>query len=313
MAPVVELWGDLFIMPTALAHAVSVDLHMDAGIAVGFKEYFGRVDELLQQKKKVGEVAYLKHNSHYIFYLITKQYYYDKSISLDSVLSCLVHLSALCGSLGIQEISMLWVGCGLDLLKYEDVLPLIHAAFFDCSVKVNIVTPPPTFNGMAVLGDSQGLRLLLNRGTLPAGFKTRPFPKHAGFSVSGLTADELLRTLDEIPNNSLGDARVFIGTNDLLALAAMESGQHKSLRKMRQTLSILRTVLSKKCKSHARAIITTVPPLPKLLSPRDGDVELNRHLWTSYNNILLELSMPRFFVLNVEQFSERWSCTGGSV
>ncbi|KAK3923595.1 ADP-ribose glycohydrolase OARD1 [Frankliniella fusca] len=159
-ARIVELWGDVFAMPTALAHAVSADLHMGAGIAVGFKEYFGKVDELKQQDKKFRDVAYIKHNSTYIFYLITKERYSDKNISPDDVLSCLVHLSALCVSLGVEEISMPRLGCGLDLLKYYDVLPLIHAAFFDSSVRVNIITPPPTFNGMAVLGDSQGVRLL---------------------------------------------------------------------------------------------------------------------------------------------------------
>ncbi|KAK3928729.1 ADP-ribose glycohydrolase OARD1 [Frankliniella fusca] len=301
-ARIVELWGDVFAMPTALAHAVSADLHMGAGIAVGFKEYFGKVDELKQQDKKVGDVAYIKHNSTYIFYLITKERYSDKNISPDDVLSCLVHLSSLCVSLGVEEISMPRLGCGLDLLKYSDVLPLIHAAFFDVSVRVNIITPPPTFNGMAVLGDSQGVRLLLNRGKLPSGFQTKPFPRSAGFAVSGITTDELLQTLDKIPNNSLGDALVFIGTNDVMALAAMESGQHVAKRKIRQTLSILRTVLSKKCKAYARAVITTVPPLPKLLAPNAENADLNRHLWSTFNKALLELSTPRFFVLDVEPY-----------
>ncbi|XP_052122361.1 ADP-ribose glycohydrolase OARD1-like [Frankliniella occidentalis] len=219
MAPVVEVWGDLFAMPTASAHAVSVDLLMGPGVAVGFKE-----DNKPLQGKRVGEVAYLKHNTSYIFYLITKERYSDKRISLDTVLSCLVNLKMLCISLGVREVSMPRVCCGTDLLKYEDVLPLIRTAFCDCIVKVNIVTPPPTFNGMSVLGDSQGLRLLLNRGKLPAGFKTKPFPRSAGFSVSGLTVNGLLKALDKVPNNSLGDALVFIGTNDLLTLAARESG-----------------------------------------------------------------------------------------
>ncbi|KAE8740791.1 hypothetical protein FOCC_FOCC013690 [Frankliniella occidentalis] len=177
------------------------------------------------QGKKIGEVAYLKHNTDYIFYLITKKRFSDKKIC-PNVLSCLVNLSALCSSLGIKQESMPRLGCGLDLLKYEDVLPLIHAAFYDCSVEVTIVTPPPTFNGMSVFGDSQGLRLLLNlnRGKLPAGFKTKPFPRSAGFYVSELTVlTELLNTVDVVPNNSLGDALLFSGTNDLLALAAMES------------------------------------------------------------------------------------------
>ncbi|XP_052131185.1 uncharacterized protein LOC113211010 [Frankliniella occidentalis] len=78
-------------------------------------------------------------------------------------------------------------------------------------------------------------------------------------------------------------------------------GWEAGLVKVKQNLSTLRTVLSKKCKSFARAVVTTVPPLPKLLAPKGGDEDY-RHLWTTFNDELLQLSSPRFFVLDVQEF-----------
>lgn len=55
MNVVTELHTDLFNCPpeSSLAHCVSQDLKMGKGIAVEFRERFGRVDELEKQKKKV--------------------------------------------------------------------------------------------------------------------------------------------------------------------------------------------------------------------------------------------------------------------
>lgn len=214
MAPVVQVWGDVFTFPTALAHAVSADLHMGAGVAVDFRQHFGCVEELLSQNRRVGEVAYLEHNNYYIFYLITKQHYWEKVISLDMVLSCLFNLSALCISLGVKEVSLPRIGCGLDLLKFEDVLPRILAAFQDVAVKVNIVTPLPKVHGMAVAGDSQALRLLVARCKLPSGFNQSS--RQVGLCGSGWTATRLIEALNELPDNALDNVLVLIGTNDIL-------------------------------------------------------------------------------------------------
>lgn len=216
MAPVLQVWGDVFTFSTALAHAVSADLHMGAGVAVGFRQYFGCVEELLSQGKRVGEVAYLEHNGHVIFYLITKQHYWEKVISLDTLLSCLFNLSALCISLGVKEVSMPRIGCGLDLLKFEDVLPRILAAFQGVDVKVNIVTRPPQVCGMAVAGDSQALRLLVGRGKLPSGYNQSS--RQIGLCGSGWTTTHLIAALNELPDNALDNVLVLIGTNDVLGM-----------------------------------------------------------------------------------------------
>ena len=62
----------------SLAHCVSADLKMGAGIAKQFRNRFGRVEELKRQHKKVGEVAVLRVRDRFIYYLITKKFYYKK-------------------------------------------------------------------------------------------------------------------------------------------------------------------------------------------------------------------------------------------
>lgn len=69
-----EVEGDLFSAPKthSLAHCVGADLAMGAGIAVKFKQVYGKVDELRAQKAASGEVAVLKDDQRYIYYLVTK-------------------------------------------------------------------------------------------------------------------------------------------------------------------------------------------------------------------------------------------------
>lgn len=45
---------------------------------IGFRSRFGRVQELKDQKAQVGGVAVIKHESRYIYYLVTKDNAYKK-------------------------------------------------------------------------------------------------------------------------------------------------------------------------------------------------------------------------------------------
>uniref|UniRef100_A0A3B3WLT1 Macro domain-containing protein n=1 Tax=Poecilia mexicana TaxID=48701 RepID=A0A3B3WLT1_9TELE len=64
--------GDLFSCPRdeSLAHCISEDCRMGAGIAVMFKKKFGRVSELKDQKKLPGQCAVLAHDQRFIYYLV---------------------------------------------------------------------------------------------------------------------------------------------------------------------------------------------------------------------------------------------------
>ncbi len=73
----VEVKGDLFGAKCSLAHCVSSDFHMSAGIARGFKNKFGGQEVLRAGGWLVGDAAHLRLSSgRYVFYLVTKCRYY---------------------------------------------------------------------------------------------------------------------------------------------------------------------------------------------------------------------------------------------
>lgn len=45
---------------------------------MAFKSKFGQVASLKSQGADIGEVAWLKHNDRFVYYLITKERYWDK-------------------------------------------------------------------------------------------------------------------------------------------------------------------------------------------------------------------------------------------
>jgi O-acetyl-ADP-ribose deacetylase (regulator of RNase III) len=134
---ITEVKGDLFTSKNSLAHCVSEDLKMGKGIAKTFKDKFGSVNELRLQKKKVGEVAYIKNDNRYIFYLITKEKYFQKPDYSDLYLS-LTNLRDLCKNFGITEISMPKIGCGLDRLDWTIVRKYIDKIFGNSGISVTI-------------------------------------------------------------------------------------------------------------------------------------------------------------------------------
>uniref|UniRef100_A0A8C5JMZ6 ADP-ribose glycohydrolase OARD1 n=1 Tax=Junco hyemalis TaxID=40217 RepID=A0A8C5JMZ6_JUNHY len=133
--------GDLFSCPStdALAHCISEDCRMGAGIAVLFKKKFGGVQELLDQKKKTGEVAVLQRDDRYIYYLITKQKVSHKP-TYESMQKSLEAMRAHCLNNGVTDISMPRIGCGLDGLQWEKVSAILEEVFENTDIKITVYT-----------------------------------------------------------------------------------------------------------------------------------------------------------------------------
>lgn len=133
--------GDLFSCPgtDALAHCISEDCRMGAGIAVLFKKKFGGVQELLDQKKKTGEVAVLRRDDRYIYYLITKQKVSHKP-TYESMQKSLEAMKAHCLNNGVTDISMPRIGCGLDGLQWEKVSAILEEVFENTDIKITVYT-----------------------------------------------------------------------------------------------------------------------------------------------------------------------------
>lgn len=130
-----EIKGNLFDDKTnCLAHCVSEDLKMGAGIALQFRKIFG-VSKL--QKKDVGDVSVLEEGSRFIYYLITKRYYYQKPTYQTLKLS-LIKMREHMIENKINRISMPKIGCGLDKLRWKDVLCIIKEVFEKMNIKIDI-------------------------------------------------------------------------------------------------------------------------------------------------------------------------------
>lgn len=112
---------------------------MGAGIAVLFKKKFGGVQELLNQQKKPGEVAVLKRDGRYVYYLITKKRASHKP-TYENLQKSLEATKCHCLKNGVTDLSMPRIGCGLDRLQWENVSAIIEEVFEATDIKITVYT-----------------------------------------------------------------------------------------------------------------------------------------------------------------------------
>lgn len=130
--------GDLFQEKTAsLAHCVSRDMKLGKGIAKTFREKFGRIQELVDAKADIGEIAVLKVNKRFIYNLVTKAKYSDKP-TYESLRQSLVAMKDHAIEHQVEAISMPKIGCGLDGLDWNAVRTLIKNVFLDTSIELKV-------------------------------------------------------------------------------------------------------------------------------------------------------------------------------
>jgi hypothetical protein len=138
---ITEVKGDLFSSNETLAHCVSKDFKMGAGIAVLFKQKFGIVDTKNRIGKDVGDIVVIDRNTdnnRYIIHMITKEYYYGKP-TYGSLKSCLLKLYEACKNLNIAKLSIPKIGCGLDKLEWHKVKKILEVIFLDVDVDVYLI------------------------------------------------------------------------------------------------------------------------------------------------------------------------------
>ncbi|XP_060794128.1 ADP-ribose glycohydrolase OARD1 isoform X3 [Neoarius graeffei] len=131
--------GDLFSCPSthSLAHCISMDCKMGAGIAVLFKKKFGGVEELLAQQRKPGECAVLKRGERFVYYLITKQKYNQKP-TYETLRQSLEAMKVHCVENGVTKLSIPRIGCGLDRLTWDNVSVIVEEVFQPTDVAVTV-------------------------------------------------------------------------------------------------------------------------------------------------------------------------------
>ncbi|CAG6021721.1 unnamed protein product [Menidia menidia] len=135
--------GDLFTGPAdeALAHCISEDCRMGAGIAVLFKKKFNGVPELKEQKKVTGQCAVLTRNGRFVYYLITKKRASQKP-TYSSLRQSLEDMKAHCAKNGVTRISMPRIGCGLDRLEWPKVSVILEQVFKHTNITITVYSLP---------------------------------------------------------------------------------------------------------------------------------------------------------------------------
>lgn len=135
---VIQRQGDLFEAPQdyALAHCVSSDGEMGAGIAEKFVDRFPNIRESVEDYG-VGEAALHEENGRMIFNLITKKRYFHKPM-YEAIEDTLYDLRSKLIQRGKAKLAMPRIASGLDGKKWEKVLPIIEDVFKNSGIIVEI-------------------------------------------------------------------------------------------------------------------------------------------------------------------------------
>lgn len=140
---------DLFTMPNdyALAHCISADFKLGAGIAKEFDKRFDARQKLFnvfpgswiprwdktQERFRGGSIILF---SDYTFFnLVTKRNYWDKP-TLITIENALIWMKEQCEDNYITKLAMPRIGCGMDKRNWSDVKPLIEKVFADTDIEI---------------------------------------------------------------------------------------------------------------------------------------------------------------------------------
>lgn len=147
---------DLFTVDEsyALAHCISADLALGAGIAVEFQNRFN-IRTILQNMYpngyiKMGQLA--NYGAIYIYIgadtsngsfgrdiinIVTKKEYWQKP-TMSSMTSALSQVRSLCVEHNIKKLAIPKIGCGLDRLTWVDVRRVIKELFSDLDIEIMV-------------------------------------------------------------------------------------------------------------------------------------------------------------------------------
>ena len=138
----VEIVGDLFGVDSSyqLAHCISADCKMGAGIAVTFTEENPYMREILKKMCPiVGDVLYYNlEGRHGVFNLITKKRYFHKPTREDFN-KTIVALRDKMLSYGHKKLAIPYLGSGIDRLDWEVSSDFIKETFKDTDIEILVV------------------------------------------------------------------------------------------------------------------------------------------------------------------------------
>lgn len=139
-----EKKGDLFELDDkyALAHCISEDCAMGAGIAVEFNKRYRGMKGYCTRVIKENHLSFpcvvlYSNNQNVVFNLITKKVYYGKP-TYTTITKCIQEMAFMCKSFNIKYLAMPKIACGLDRLQWGKVREIIKEEFKDLNIKIEV-------------------------------------------------------------------------------------------------------------------------------------------------------------------------------
>ncbi|ANY66897.1 hypothetical protein BBD42_10775 [Paenibacillus sp. BIHB 4019] len=135
-----EMKKDLFTMPETycLAHCISADAKMGAGIAVLFRKHFK-----LKPLQNMADNSPLAVGTCYkvdrALNLVTKTKYFHKP-TYQTLTQAIVSMKDICLQEGITQLAMPQIGCGLDKLQWGQVKEIIKNVFAETEIEIVVCT-----------------------------------------------------------------------------------------------------------------------------------------------------------------------------
>lgn len=139
-AVVMEQRGDLFDVDAscALAHCVSADAAMGAGIALGFRMRWPQVPGVVRAAAPaVGSAMLVEVPDRLIVNLVTKPRFYDKP-TYETLRASLEDAVRQLSARGVRRLAMPRIGSGLDRLAWSQVRQIIDEVFAGSGIEVVI-------------------------------------------------------------------------------------------------------------------------------------------------------------------------------
>lgn len=139
----IEEKGDLFDIDLdkyALAHCISLDCAMGAGIAKEFVKRYPRMKKELLKDIELENLTYpmtlyYLTEKDVIFNMVTKERYWHKP-TYETIAACIKDLAYYCTVYGIDYLAMPRIGCGLDRLNWSKVRKIILEEFKDIDIEI---------------------------------------------------------------------------------------------------------------------------------------------------------------------------------
>lgn len=131
-----ELEQDLFTVEESymLAHCISADAKMGAGIAVAFCQHFD-LSSLQEQASSTPLDVGSCYRVGRVLNLVTKPKYWQKP-SYSTLTEALTDMRNLCVQDGIDQVAMPRIGCGLDRLRWDKTRQIIQKVFAETDIDV---------------------------------------------------------------------------------------------------------------------------------------------------------------------------------